>query len=40
VVTADALEQDLGGNRHVLSPLFYAAEELILEIHTSDEASR
>ena len=40
VVTADALEQDLGENRHVLSPLFYAAQELITEIRTSDEASR
>jgi hypothetical protein len=38
VVTADALEQDLAENRHVLSPLFYAAQELISEIHTSDEA--
>jgi hypothetical protein len=38
VLTADAPEDDLGNNRHVLSPLFYAAQELITEIRTSDEA--
>jgi hypothetical protein len=36
VVTADAPERDFGENRHVLSPLFYAAQELITEIRTSD----
>jgi hypothetical protein len=32
VRTAEALEDDLGHNRHVLSPLFYAAHELITEM--------
>lgn len=36
VLTADALERAFGENRHVLSPLFYAAQELITEIRTSD----
>jgi hypothetical protein len=36
VFTADALEQELGENRHVLSPLFYAAQTLIHEIRTSE----
>jgi len=36
VLTADAPERDCGENRHVLSPLFYAAQELITEIRTSD----
>ena len=38
VLTADALEREFGENRnrHVLSPLFYAAQELITEIRTSD----
>ena len=36
VLTADAPEHDFGENRHVLSPLFYAAQELMTEIRTSD----
>ena len=36
VLTADAPERDFGENRHVLAPLFYAAQELITEIRTSD----
>jgi hypothetical protein len=39
VLTADALERAFGENRHVLSPLFYAAQELITEIRTSDGVS-
>jgi hypothetical protein len=35
-LTADAPEREFGENRHVLSPLFYAAQELIAEIRTSD----
>lgn len=37
VLMADAPENDFGENRHVLSPLFYSAQELITEIRTSDE---
>jgi hypothetical protein len=29
---AVALEEDLGGNRHALSPLFYAAQEVITQV--------
>jgi hypothetical protein len=36
VLTAASLERELGENRHVLSPLFYAAQELITETRTSD----
>jgi len=32
---ADALEQDLGNNRHAISPLFYAGHELITAIRES-----
>jgi hypothetical protein len=39
VLTADAPEREFGENRHALSPLFYAAQELITEIRTSDGAS-
>jgi len=38
VLTADAPEIELVENRHVLSPLFYTAQELITEIRESDEA--
>jgi hypothetical protein len=34
--TADAPEREFGENRQVLSPLFYAAQELITEIRNSD----
>ena len=37
VLTADAPESEFGENRQVLSPLFFAAHELITEIRTSDE---
>jgi len=36
--TATAREADLGENRHPLSPLFYAAQELITEMRKVDEA--
>lgn len=36
-LTAEAKEEDLGENRHVLSPLFYSAQELITEIRKVDE---
>jgi hypothetical protein len=36
VVTADAPERDFGENRHVLSPLFYAGQEVITEIRSAD----
>jgi hypothetical protein len=36
VVSADAPECEFGENRHVLSPLFYAAQGLITEIRTTD----
>ena len=39
-LTAEAKEIDLGENRHVLSPLFYAAQELITEMRKVDEAQR
>jgi hypothetical protein len=39
VLTADAPEIEFGENRHVLSPLFYAAQELITEIRLSDEVA-
>jgi hypothetical protein len=32
VSTADALEEDLGEERHELSPLFYAAQDVITQI--------
>ena len=34
------LEVEFRENRHVLSPLFYAAHELIAEIRTSDEMAK
>ncbi len=37
-LTAEAKEEDLGENRHVLSPLFYSAHELISEMREVDEA--
>jgi hypothetical protein len=36
VLTTDAPERDFGENRHVLSPLFYAAQELITAIRASE----
>jgi hypothetical protein len=36
LLTVEAAERELGENRHVLSPLFYAAQELMTEIRTSD----
>jgi hypothetical protein len=38
ILTAEASEEDLGENRHALSPLFYAAHELITEMRSVDEA--
>jgi len=38
--TAEASEDDLGENRHSLSPLFYAAQGLITEILKADEARK
>jgi hypothetical protein len=37
-VTAEAKEEDLGENRHALSPLFYAAQDVITEIRKVEEA--
>ncbi len=39
VCTAEAIEEDLGENRHVLSPLFYSAHELISELREIDEGA-
>jgi hypothetical protein len=36
VLTAHAPESEFGENRHVLSPLFYAAHELITDIRSAD----
>jgi hypothetical protein len=36
VLRADAPEREFGENRHVLSPLSYAAQELITEIRASE----
>ncbi len=36
LLTAEASEEDLGENRHVLSPLFHSAHALISEMHDSD----
>lgn len=40
ILTAEASEVDLGENRHALSPLFYAAQELITEMRRVDESRR
>jgi hypothetical protein len=40
ILTAEASEADLGENRHVLSPLFYAAQELITEMRKVDKARK
>jgi hypothetical protein len=40
VLSAEAKEEDLGENRHVLSPLFYSAHELISEMRKVDEAKK
>jgi hypothetical protein len=37
LLTSEAKEQDLGENRHALSPLFHVAHELISEIRVMDE---
>jgi len=37
-LTAEAKEADLGENRHVLSPLFYSAQELITEMREVEES--
>jgi hypothetical protein len=39
-LTAEAREVDLGENRHLLSPLFYAAQELITEMRKVDETRK
>jgi hypothetical protein len=39
-MTAEAKEDDLGNNRHALSPLFHKAHELIGEIRVTDEKRR
>lgn len=39
-LTAEAKEMDLGENRHVLSPLFYSAQELITEMREVEEAGK
>jgi hypothetical protein len=36
LLTAEAPEDDLGENRHALSPLFHSAHALISEMHDSD----
>lgn len=38
ILAAEASEDDLGEGRHALSPLFYAAHELITEMRMVDEA--
>lgn len=38
--TAEAKEIELGKNRHVLSPLFYSAQELITEMREVEEARK
>jgi hypothetical protein len=38
--TAEAKENDLGENRHALSPLFHAAHELIHEIIVTDDKAQ
>ncbi len=38
-LTAEAKEEDLGENRHVLSPLFYSAHELISEMRKIEKAA-
>lgn len=40
VLTAEAKEDDLGNNRHALSPLFYKGQELISEVRAVDEKLR
>ncbi|HTU68344.1 MAG TPA: hypothetical protein VMF52_20545 [Steroidobacteraceae bacterium] len=40
ILTAEASEDDLGEDRHVLSPLFYAAQELISEMRQVDESRK
>ena len=40
ILTAEASEDDLGENRHALSPLFYSAQELITEMRKVDEARK
>lgn len=38
ILTASALENDLGEERHYLSPLFYAAQEVITQYRRIDES--
>jgi hypothetical protein len=37
ILTEDALENDLGNNRHPLSPLFYSGQELITQLRRTTE---
>ena len=39
-LTAEAKEMELGENRHVLSPLFYSAQELITEMREVEESRK
>ena len=39
-VTTEAKEEDLGEHRHALSPLFYAAQDVITEIRKVEEAKQ
>lgn len=39
-LTAEAEEMELGENRHVLSPLFYSAQELITEMRNVEESRK
>jgi hypothetical protein len=40
VLTTEAKEDDLGNNRHLLSPLFYKGHELISEVRAVDQKLR
>ena len=40
LLTAEAKEDDLGNNRHPLSPLFYKGQELISEVSAVDQKLR
>jgi hypothetical protein len=40
ILTAEAKEEDLGENRHALSPLFYSAHELIAEMRKVDQRKK
>jgi hypothetical protein len=39
-MTAEVMEAELGENRHVLSPLFHAAHELITEMRETEESGK